>query len=368
MKNVIGLINLQESDQQIRELAVNRVVGSIPFAGRYRLIDFVLSSMVNSGISHVGIMLPDKARSVLDHLRSGKDWDLALRHNGLFFLPAVKAENSAREGDLKNFYFNLDFVRNNAHEYVIIASSNVVYNMDFNNVLRFHQNTGADITIVYSVATTEQQGASVLLDTADNGLVKDIVQKEVVYEGTKASMGIYLMDKKVYSRLISSAYEHGGSDFLLDAIIRQARDYTIYGYPHDGYVAHINSTAAYYRASMEMLQPEIWQNLFMGGSPIYTKVKDEVPVQYKDTARVTNSLVANGCIIRGEVENSILFRGVKVGRGVKIRNCIIMQKCDVQDDSVVENVICDKNVVITKDKWLKGAFNYPLIVNKNIVI
>ena len=368
MKNVIGLINLQESDQQIRELSANRAVGSVPFAGRYRLIDFSLSSMVNSGIGHVGIMLPDKARSVLDHLRSGKDWDLARRHNGLFFLPTVKAENNAREGDLKNFYFNLDFVRHNMHEYVMIANSNVVYNMDFNNVLRFHQNTGADITVVYSVATAEQQGSSVLLDTADNGLVKDIVQKEVVYEDMKVSMGIYLMDKKVYERLIRSAYEHGGSDFLLDAIIRQAGEYNIYGYAHDGYVAHITSTAAYYRASMEMLQPEIWQGLFMGGSPIYTKVKDEVPVQYKDTAQVTNSLVANGCIIRGEVENSILFRGVKVGKGVKIRNCIIMQKCDVQDDSVVENVICDKNVIITRDKWLKGAFNYPLIINKNIVI
>lgn len=119
---------------------------------------------------------------------------------------------------------------------------------------------------------------------------------------------------------------------------------------------------------MDVLHPKIWEELFMGDRSIYTKVKDEVPVQYKETADVRNSLIANGCIIRGEVENSILFRGVKVGKGVKIKNSIIMQKCDIQDGTLIENVICDKNVVITKGKWLKGAQNYPLIVTKNVVI
>ena len=119
---------------------------------------------------------------------------------------------------------------------------------------------------------------------------------------------------------------------------------------------------------MDLLQPEVWEELFMGNNSIYTKGKDEVPVQYKETAKVKNSLIANGCVIRGEVENSILFRGVTVGKGVKIKNSIIMQKCDIQDDSLVENVICDKNVVISKEKWLKGANNYPLIITKNVVI
>jgi glucose-1-phosphate adenylyltransferase len=368
VKNVMGIVSLQGSNKEIQELAMHRPLGLIPFGGRYRLIDFTLSSMVNSGIGHVGIMLPDKARSILDHLRSGKDWDLARRHDGLFYLPSVKTENSAREGDLKNFYYNIDFVKYSNQEYVLLASGNIVYNIDFSNVLRFHQNTGADITAVYNVETSEQQGESIVMETAENGLVKDIAQKEIVYEDTKVSMGIYLMSKKLFVGIVRCAYEHGGSDFLLDAIIRQAGNYSIYGYEHRGYVARITSTASYYKANMEMLRPEIWQGLFMGGAPIYTKTKDEVPVQYKDTALVTNSLVANGCIVRGEVENSILFRGVRIGRGAKIRNCIIMQKCDLQDNSLVENVICDKNVIITKDKWLKGAPNYPFIVSKNIVI
>ena len=269
---------------------------------------------------------------------------------------------------MKNFYHNLDFVEHHEQEYVLLTDCNVVYNMDFDEILRFHQNTGADITMVYSSEKVEHQGTSVVLKTAENGLVQDILQKDVVYEGTKVSVGVYLMSRKVYLEMVRSAYEHGGTDFLLDGIIRQAGEYAIYAYEHTGYAARITSVASYYQASMDMLQPETWQNLFMGGSPIYTKVKDEMPVQYKDTARVTNSLVANGCVIRGEVENSILFRGVHVGEGVKIRNCIIMQKCELKDNALVENVICDKNVVITEDKWLKGAPNYPLIVHKNIVI
>jgi glucose-1-phosphate adenylyltransferase len=130
----------------------------------------------------------------------------------------------------------------------------------------------------------------------------------------------------------------------------------------------MTSTAAYYKANMDVLRPGVWEELFMGGDPIYTKSKDEVPVQYKDTAKVTNSLVANGCVIRGEVENSIIFRGVNIAEGVKVKDSIVMQQCDLEENALLEHVICDKNVRITRDKWLKGAANYPLIISKNVVI
>ena len=364
----MGIVDLQEKKSLIRELADQRAVESIPFAGRYRLIDFALSSMVNSGVRNVGIMLPDEPRSVLDHLRSGKDWDLARRHEGLFYLPYAKDDEDQRKGDLKNFYHNLDYIEHSKERYVLLARGSFVYNMDFNPVLRFHQNTGADITMVYHTAAEESIGKNVVLETADNGLVEDISEKPAVYDGSKVSLSIYLMEKKVFVEMVRYTSEHGGQDLLIDGIIRRANEYTIYAYEHDGYVAHIDSTAAYYKANMDILQPEVWEELFMGENSIYTKVKDEVPVQYKETAEVRNSLVANGCIIRGEVENSILFRGVTVGKDVKIKNSIIMQKGDIQDGSLVENVICDKNVTISKDKWLKGAPNYPLIVTKNVVI
>ncbi|MBQ1915586.1 MAG: glucose-1-phosphate adenylyltransferase subunit GlgD [Selenomonadaceae bacterium] len=368
MKTVMGLINLNEDSSLIRNLADRRAVESIPFAGRYRMIDFALSSMVNSGILNVGIMLPDEERSVLDHLRSGKDWDLARRHDGLYYLPSARVEKEARQGDLKNFYFNLDFIEHSSQKYVLLTSGSFIYNMDFNKILMFHQNTGADITMVYYTAQGEGTGKNVVLETEENGLVSDISEKPAIYDGSKICMAIYLMEKTVFVDLVRSAYEHGGQDFLLDGIIRKAEEYTMYACEHNGYVAHVDSEQAYYKANMDILRPEIWEELFMGQNSVYTKVLDGVPVQYKENADVKNSLIANGCIIQGEVENSILFRGVKIGKGVKIRNSIIMQKCDVQDGALIENVICDKNVLITKDKWLKGAPNYPLIVAKNMVI
>ena len=368
VKTVMGIINLLKQDSAIKDLAKNRSLSCIPFAGRYRLIDFSLSSMVNSGIKNVGIMLPEHPRSVLDHLRSGKDWDLARRHDGLFCLPAFDDGSPAHEGDLKSFYHNLDFFEHSKQKYVLLAAGNCIYNMKFDQVLRFHQNTDADITMVYTAVPEEIDGEGVVLETAENGLVRDIAQKPIIYEGAKASLGVYLMEKQLFTDMVRYAYEHGGTDLLLDGIMRRMEDYSIYGFAHEGYAAQITSTSTYYKASMEALQPENWAELFLSKQAIYTKVKDEVPVQYKDSARVTNSLIANGCVIRGEVENSILFRGVHIGEGVKVKNSIIMQKCDIKDNSLVENVICDKNVIITPEKWLKGAPNYPLIIAKNIVI
>jgi glucose-1-phosphate adenylyltransferase len=222
--------------------------------------------------------------------------------------------------------------------------------------------------MVYYTSTRETPGRNVVIETAENGLVEDISEKQAVYDGSKVAMSVYLMEKRIFAEMVRYTFEHGGQDLLMDGIIRRAPEYNIYACEHDGYVAHVDSTTAFYRANMDLLEPENWEELFMGRNSIYTKVKDEVPVQYKETAGVKNSLIANGCEIRGEVENSILFCGVKIAKGVKVKNSIIMQRCDIQEGALIENVICDKNVVITKDKWLKGAPTYPLIVTKNVVI
>ena len=368
MKSVMGVINLQANGDLIHELSDRRAVEMLPFAGRYRLIDFALSSLVNSGVLNVGVMLPAKSRSVLDHLRSGKDWDLARRHDGLYYLPMPLEEDARHHGDLKNFYYNIDFFENNSAKYVILASGSFVYNIDFLKILRFHQNTGAQITMVYHTANREMQGKNIVVETEANGLVSDIAEKPVVYDGAKMSLGIYLMEKRIFVEMIRYTYEHGGQDLLLDGIIRRMEDYTIFGCEHDGFVAHVDSTAAYYKANMDLLKPENWETLFMGANPILTKTKDEVPVEYKESANVKNSLVANGCVIRGSVENSIIFRGVTIEEGAEIKNSIVMQKTHVKEDALLENVICDKNVVIQKEKWLKGAANYPLIITKNTVV
>ena len=368
MKSVLGILNMQEKNDLLRELAATRAVEALPFAGRYRVVDFSLSKMINSGIDSVGLMLPDYSRAILDHIRSGKDWDLARRRGGLAYLPASIDRSDSRVGDLKDLYFNLDYVEFGDKKYVLLANASFVYNIDFTNVLKFLQDNSGDIAIVYYTAKEDAAGKNVVLETSTNGIVTDIAEASSVKKDTKVAMGAYLMPVPTFAYIVRSTYERGGTDFLVDGIIRHAGEYKIMGYGHDGYVAHVDSTDAYYKANRDMLNPATWEELFMGSRTIYTRVKDEVPVQYKDTASVKNSLVANGCIIRGEVENSVIFRGVTVGKGAKVKDCILMQRADVQDGALLENVICDKNVIITKNKWLKGAKTYPYIVTKNIMI
>ncbi len=368
MKNVVGIMDLYENDDNIRRLTTKRPIATLPFAGRYRLIDFPLSSMVNSGIIRIGLLLPSKSRSLLDHIRSGKDWDLARRHDGLFYLPFSRDEKGSRKGNLQSFYNHLSFIKRADQEYVLISGSRFVYNIDFDMALRFHQNTGADITMIYHMENKERPDEATILKTSENGLVTQIANCPTVYENSKVFMGLYIMSRKKYLELVTNTYERGGSDFLVDAILRNQDSLNIYGFQHEGYVSEISSTMSYYKTNMDLLNPDIWEELFMGDNPIYTRVRDETPVQYKKQAKATNSLIANGCVIEGSVENSVLFRGVKIGKGVQVKNSIIMQNCDLQEDALLENVICDKNVVITDGKWLKGAENYPLIVEKNAVI
>lgn len=367
MKNVLGILDLHEEEDRVRNLTSKRPLATLPFAGRYRLIDFPLSCMVNSGIIRVGMMLPYKSRSILDHLRSGKDWDLARRNDGLFYLPAVKS-NDTRKGNLQSFYEHRSFIEHSNNEYVAIANCNYVYNIDLNTVLRFHQNTGADITMVYYHEPKELPESSVILETSETGLVTEIAERPIIYENSKVFMGIYILSRKKFLELVTHSYERGGADFLVDAILRNQDNLTIFGYEHSGYVAKISSLSTYYRTSMELLQPEIWEELFMGDNPIYTRVKDEAPVQYKKQGKAVNSLIGNSCVIEGSVENSIIFRGVKIGKNVKVKNSVIMSECQLEEDAIIENVICDKNVVVSEGKWLKGAENYPLVIEKNTVI
>lgn len=366
MKTVVGIVNLQESNDLIRELAATRAVEALPFAGRYRVVDFSLSNMINSGINTVGLMLPDYSRAILDHIRSGKDWDLARRRDGLTYLPAALPGTDARKGDLKDIYANLDFAELSDKKYVLFVNGSYVYNIDFKNVLDFHKKSSADITVIYKTVDADKPGNTVVIETSTNGIVTDLSETSGVKKGQKAVLSAYLMPVPTFAYIVRSTYERGGQDFLIDGIMRHASEQKISAYEHKGYVARINSTESYYKASRDCLKTEIWQELFMNPErPIFTKVKDEVPVQYKDTAEVKNSLVANGCVIRGRVENSIIFRGVNVGKGAVVKDCILMQRCQVEDGARVENVICDKNVMITKNRWLKGVETFPYIVTKN---
>lgn len=364
----MGIIKLDGAHSMLKELCEHRPVASLPIAGRYRIIDFAVSNMVNSGVDNVGVLLSAKARSVFDHLRSGKDWDLAKHRGGLAYLPSDPYDGQMVAGNLSGLYQNLDYIQHSNADYIVMVQADSVYNIDLRPVLLFHQNTGADITMVYAKAKEDVPGDAAIMKVTDNGRVTDIAKTMTATKGCNDFLGIYLMSKDTFVKVVSTGYERGGTDLLLDGIIRHMDEYSIFATEHKGYVARINSTMAYFNANKDILAPEVWEEMFMGDNPIHTKTKDAAPVQYKDTAKVVNSLVANGCEIRGEVENSILFRDVKVAEGVRIKDSIIMERCVIEENAMLRDVICDKNVTVSKDQWLKGAENYPLIVSKGTTI
>ena len=372
MEQLMGVINLNESEEYLGDLSRSRPLAAVPFAGRYRLIDFVLSNMVNSGITNVGIFVQHKYRSLMDHIRSGKEWDLARKRDGVFILPPAYTNNpmQAHRGDVENFYSNLDYLTKSRQKYVVIAGPDMVSNLDYRDALHFHKKSGAEMTVLYTKvnSSTHDCMRATVLEIGDHGRVIDMTEHDGTNELQNISMKIFIMERSIFIELVKECISRGDYDFIKHCIIKNINHYKIVGYQHQGYVARINSIQSYFKHSMEVLNPAIRQELFFKAGLIYTKVKDEPPARYMIDADVSNALIATGCYIEGRVENSILFRGVKVHKGAYIKNSIIMQKGEIGPGVVLENVICDKDVHITANKQLKGECNYPLIIKKGQVI
>lgn len=377
MKSMMGIINLHENDNMLREMAKIRPLAAFPFAGRYRLIDFVISNMINSGITNVSILTRGNYRSLMDHLRSGKDWDLARKKDGLFILPSLNINTEPSNDwagfitDLPDFYNNLDYLRSSRQKYVILTGSSMVCNLDYTQILGFHQEKAADITVLYKEYDQEQDQDftnATMLEISLNGRVIDMEIAPVKPRSNKLSMEMYFLERELLLNLIDASVARGGTSFLRDIFLRNLENLKIYGMPFGGYLARIHSYRSYFKHSMDLLKPEVYQELFFQNGSIYTKVKDEPPTKYLRDSFVRSSLIANGSVIAGTVENSVLFRGVKIRPGAKVLNSIIMQKSVIDSDVILENVICDKDVHITAGKKLRGEENHPIVIEKGSVI
>lgn len=370
MTNTMGLILSGWKKPALKDLSYKRSVSAIPFGGKYRAIDFILSNMVNSGIKNVGVLTQYSFRSLMDHLGSGKEWDLDRRYDGLFiFPPTVSDEESGwYKGSADAMYHNLSFLKRSNEEYVVIAQGNGIFKMQMGDMLQYHIDKNADITLAYRRMydyTTEELSGLGIIRIDEDSRITDLQEKPLNPQSDLASIGVYMLRRTLLISLIEECIAHGNYDFVKDIMIRKLDRLNIYGYEFRGYWRSISSVRNYYRCSMEVLDPEIREELFIRNGKIYTKVKDEAPAKYNEEAEVTNSIVADGCFIEGTVENSVLFRGVTVAKGAVVRNSIIMQGSVIEPDAVVEYAILDKNVVLTRGKYLKGDTDYPVVVSKN---
>ena len=366
--STLGIIFSNIQEKNVPELSKRRTMASIPFAGRYRLIDFALSNMVNAGITAVGIVTKNNYQSLIDHLGSGKDWDLARKGGGIILLPPYSSETETPYTTRLEALMGISgFLSSRREEYVVIYDCDGVARMDIADMLRFHEENDADITMAYSEQTSIESHYFMTLET-DNARVKQVNITPRLDGKTKFNLYINVMiiKREYLLDIIQTAVQHGENSFGT-ILAKNVDDMRIFGYKFDGYYAGISSLQAYFKHSMEQLDKKVRDELF-GARDIYTKVGDSAPTKYLDNAVVKNSLISNGCTIEGTVENSILFRGVKVGKGSVIKNSVIMQNTVIGTNVKLDSVITDKNVVISDRRNLSGCAELPYFIAKGTML
>lgn len=368
----LGIVFSNIHDRELGELAAKRTLASVPFGGRYRLVDFPLSNMVNSGISKVGIITKYNYQSLMDHVGSGKHWDLSRKNGGLMILPPFGDESShavytSRFEALKNISH---FLRRSDENYVVMSDCDCVCNCDFAEIVQYHIDRHADITVVYREKDIEAGKTRTIIDMDVDNRVKSVTVSDKI-SGKKVNVytNICVMNRQFLLNILENAGEYGYKSFSGDVLGKGCKNWRVYGFKHTGYFASIDSVANYYKHSLELLDKATRASLFdNNGANIYTKVRDSAPCRITDSALVTNSLIADGCIIEGTVINSILFRGVKVAKGAVVKDSIVFQESSIDGGSRLNCVIADKNVHILEGRELSGHATHPYYIAKNVII
>lgn len=371
MDNFIGILNNTNLESNFNSLCKNRPVYMLPFASRYRLVDVCISNMVNNGIKTVAIYTGEKIRSTMDHLSDGKPWNLNSRFQGLFLYPPITQELSIeRLGDLADFYSTLNFLELSKERNVMVQDSNVIFMKNLDDAYKKFVDTEADIMLMYQ-KKSDDTGEYVNTDKLhldENGYVTNIG----INLGTETEFNMYintlLIKKEVLIKLIKESVEKGNASSLKDAIIKNKNTLSIVSHPIDGFVKVIKDVRTYFRTNLSLLDKDNFNEIFLNNGRVMTKTKDEPSTIYRDFPEVENSLIANGCEIEGDVENSIIFRGVKVCKNAIVKNSIIMQKSIIEEGAVVVNSIIDKYSVVEKEVSLVGSVNQPYVVGKSQIV
>ena len=370
--SALGIIFPNSYDALVPDLVNVRLMASIPFASRYRLIDFILSSMSHSGIDNISVMVNNNYHSLMDHLGSGREWDLVRKNGGLhIFPPFAEKESKPYTGRVTALANILDFLRDEKEKYVIMTDTNIVVNFNFSDMLNAHIQSGADVTIAYNEQElpesvfkypSNDKGFYYTFDI-DDGRIKKIYVNTRTHGVQNFAMNIFIIEREMLIDMVNTAFVRGQEFFERDVLLPQLNKLNVQAYKYDGYVARISDMKSYFDDNMKLLDDYNLDALF-SGTPIYTKIRDDNPTRYIEDAKVKNVMVADGCVIEGEVENCVIFRGVRIAKGAKVKNCILMQDTVVEAGANVEYLITDKNVTITAGKEVKGTDTFPVYIAK----
>lgn len=387
--NVLGIIFSYAEKDNLRELTKIRTLASLPIGGKYRMIDFILSNFVNSNIFDVSIITKNNYHSLIDHVGSGKEWDLTRKIGGLrvltpFASPDVKG-NGIYNSRVEALSYNMNSIKRSRAEYVIMTGCSTIYNIDFEELLRFHVERRADITAVY---TNNSQDPSLLAYDApfyyvnESGRIEDVRlfseengRRTDAYRSANekngpmnksCGLGIFVIRKSLLDSLIADAMAYGRFDFYRDILQRLAGSLNIQGYEYQKYFMGIDSISSYMRANLKLLDVEIRSKVFE--NVVYTKVKDSVPAEYVSGCVVKNSIISDGCRIEGTIENCVLSRGVKIAKDSIVRNSVIMQNTTIMENVNLNYVILDKDVIVRENRKLSGQETFPVVIEKATIV
>ncbi len=364
----VGLIFANMHDEAVRDATSVRAMGSLPFGGRYRLIDFVLSAMVSGGITPVGVITKSNYQSLMDHLGSGKAWDLSRKHNGLYFLPQQGGSEGAYQGRLDALVQALPFLRRTKGEYVILSDCHMVSVPDYTAMLQAHVESGADVTVGCCYGAVPALVDIPVLRLDENKRVTDLLIGRISEDEGYYGTGVYIMRREWLIRTVTEAVARNLHHFERDILQSHLRELKISGYCMPSPVIPIYSMAGYFQANLALLSPQMRAELFPKSRPVYTKLRDCAPARYGLHAQVTDSLVGDGARIDGVVKNCVVFRGVQVDRGAVLENCVIMQDVTVGAGCSLRNIVADKNAVFRQGTALQGSPSYPIYIAKNSIV
>lgn len=364
--DVLGIIFANTNEDAMPDLTATRTMASIPVGGKYRLIDFYLSNFTNSGINNVGVISNKNFLSLMDHLGSGKAWDLSRKRSGLAILTPYDGKDNSNEVEM--LYNTRSYLEGCKENYVLITSANAVTNIDYDDMFDFHSANNADVTIAYEhTHVPEGIKRPMIVDAEENGKIKDIFITPEADGVQNVCLGTILVSKSLLLTVIKQALSVNETN--IKKVIRDAvLEYDAYAFENKGYFAPITTMKEYYNFNMDLMNPEIRKELFNKERPIYTKVRDDTPCQYGLDCEVKNSLVSQGCVIEGTVENCVISKGVRIGKGSVVKNCIIMQDTKIGENVNLNYVIIDKDVIVNNKRDLMGYKSYPIFITKKSIV
>lgn len=355
-------------DSSIPNLTKDRTFASVPFGGRYRMIDFPLSNCINAGVIDIGIVTKANYQSLMEHIDNGSEWDLARKRGGLKILPPYGNKNfGIYHGKLEALGAALDFIKKIPCKYILLSDCDLVANIDYSELINEHIKKGSDISVVYKNDFLDREMASnsVVFNFDDDNILKEVMINPNVEGCMNFSLNIFIFERDFLHTLITNSICKGDYKLDRDFLQKKCKEYKIKGIEYKGYVHPICSLQSYYKANMDLLKHEVREKLFNLDRPIYTRVSDETPVKYGANSKITDSFIADGCVIDGCVEHSIIFRGCKVSSGTCVKNSILMQRTSVGENCDLQYVISDKNVRIQDERTLISNEQYPTYISKN---